>query len=166
LRPDLPDALGRVLKGLPAYTGRLTAARILETWKLDCDLVVLSACQSGLGKYERGEGYIGFSQVLFLAGARSLVLSLWEVDDTATALLMVRFYQNLLGKKRGLKGTIGKAEALRKAKQWLRNLSEKEARGAAQSLPRGKVVPWKSPGGSRPYGHPSYWAGFILVGDP
>jgi tetratricopeptide (TPR) repeat protein len=164
---DLPDPLTRVLAGKPAYTGRLSAGHILANWRLDAELVVLSACQSGLGKYERGEGYVGFAQALFLAGARSLVLSQWSVDDEATALLMVRFYQNLLGKREGLKKPMEKAEALREAKAWLRGLSAKEVKVAVASLPRGKVVPRKpAPKGGRPYAHPYYWAGFILIGDP
>ena len=56
-----------------------------------------------------GDGYLGFAQVLFKAGARSLVLSLWKVDDDATALLMQRFYQNLLGKRPGLPGPLPRA---------------------------------------------------------
>jgi CHAT domain-containing protein len=159
----LPDPLKRVLAGRPPYTGRLTAGDILGRWRLDADLVVLSACQSGLGRYEYGEGYVGFAQALFLAGARSLVVSQWEVDDAATALLMTRFYQNLLGKRKGLKGPMGKAEALHEAKQWLRNLS---ARGAKEALTRGKIVAGKLREGARPYAHPWHWAGFILVGDP
>ena len=70
------DAAEQVLKGLPVYDGQLTAEQILRTWKLDADLVTLSACETGLGKQSGGEGYLGFSQALFLAGARSLVLSL------------------------------------------------------------------------------------------
>jgi CHAT domain-containing protein len=164
---DLPDPLKRILAGKTAHTGRLTAGHILNAWKLDAELVVLSACQTGLGKHEHGEGYLGFAQALFLAGARSLVLSQWSVDDEGTALLMVRFYQNLLGKRNGLKNALGKAEALREAKEWLRNLSAKEAKVAVASLPRGKVVPRKPAGkGSKPFAHPYYWAGFILIGDP
>jgi CHAT domain-containing protein/tetratricopeptide (TPR) repeat protein len=163
----LPDALQSALRGEPVLTGRLTAEQILNDWRLDADLVVLSACQSGLGKYEGGEGYVGFAQPLFLAGARSLVLSQWSVDDEATALLMVRFYQNLLGRREGLKKPLPKAEALAEAKDWLRNLSDKEARRVAGSLPRGSAkVPATAPGRPRPYAHPYYWAGFILVGDP
>jgi CHAT domain-containing protein/tetratricopeptide (TPR) repeat protein len=164
---DLPDPVRQVLAGKPAHLGRLTAGHILENWRLDADLVVLSACQSGLGRYEKGEGYVGFAQALFLAGARALVLSQWSVDDEATALLMVRFYQNLLGKRKGLKKALGKAEALREAREWLRTLSRKEARSAVASLPRGKVAPRKRGAkGSKPFAHPYYWAGFILVGDP
>jgi CHAT domain-containing protein len=53
--------------------------------------VVLSACESGLGKQAGGEGFLGFAQPLLARGARGLVLSLWKVDDRATALLMARF---------------------------------------------------------------------------
>jgi CHAT domain-containing protein len=55
---------------------------------LDAELVTLSACQTGLGRKAAGEGYLGFSQALFLANARSLIVSLWQVDDLATSLLM------------------------------------------------------------------------------
>jgi CHAT domain-containing protein len=146
---------------------RLTAGDILQTWQLDAELVTLSACSTGLGRYEGGEGYVGFAQALLLAGARALVLSQWEVDDEATALLMRRFYQNLLGQRKGLKAPLGKAEALAEAKFWLRNLSGAEARTAREALPRGKVVTrTKAPGGFKPYAHPYYWAAFVLVGDP
>ena len=69
----------------------------MSTWRLNAELVTPSACQSGLGRQSGGEGYLGFSQALFLAGAKSIVLSLWNVDDATTALFMRRFYQNLLG---------------------------------------------------------------------
>jgi CHAT domain-containing protein len=75
---------------------------VLEQWHLNAELVTLSACQTALGKYERGEGFVGFAQALILSGSRSVCLSLWKVDDAATALLMERFYQNLLGKREGL----------------------------------------------------------------
>jgi hypothetical protein len=74
--------------------------------------VVLSAAKAAWGRSRAGEGCLGFSQALFLAGTRSLVLSLWKADDTATPLLMQRFYQNLLGKRADLKGPLAKAEAL------------------------------------------------------
>jgi CHAT domain-containing protein len=165
----LPDPLQQVLAGKPAYTGRLTAEHILREWKLDAELVTLSACQTGLGKYERGEGYLGFAQGLLLAGARSLVLSEWSVDDDATALLMTRFYQDLLGKRPGLDKPLAKAEALREAKDWLRNLTADEVKEQVAALPkeRGQPVTKAAPPvAPKPYAHPYYWAGFILVGDP
>ena len=64
---------------------------MLRQWNLHSDLVTQSACQTALGKYERGEGFVGFAQALILAGSRSVCLSLRKVDDTATALLMERF---------------------------------------------------------------------------
>src|SRR5262249_20088469 len=87
----LPDPVEQALAGQRVYDGRLTAEQILRGWRLDAELVTLSACESGLGRYQGGEGYLGFAQALLLAGARSVVLSLWKVDDTATALLMIRF---------------------------------------------------------------------------
>src|SRR5204863_5736568 len=95
-----------------APDGRVTAEQIVRTWDLDADLVVLSACESGLGRYAGGEGYLGFAQALFVRGARSLILSQWRVDDQATALLMTRFYQNLLGRRAGLTSPLPKAQAL------------------------------------------------------
>src|SRR5262249_42045986 len=59
--------------------GTITAEQIARTWQLDADLVVLSACESGLGRAVGGEGYLGFAQPLFARGARTLVLSLWGV---------------------------------------------------------------------------------------
>src|SRR5262249_41815370 len=64
------DSLAQALAGKDVDTGRLTA-QVLRTWKLNADLVTLSACQTGLGKLSGGEGYLGFTQALFLAGARS-----------------------------------------------------------------------------------------------
>src|SRR5262249_59483808 len=96
-------------------------------WKRHAVLVVLSACRAGLGRQSSGDGLLGFSYALMRAGARSVVLSRWKVDDTATALLMVRFYENLLGKAKGLKAPMGRAEALAEAKRWLRELPRKDA---------------------------------------
>jgi CHAT domain-containing protein len=154
---------------------------VLRQWHLHSDLVTLSACQTALGKYERGEGFVGFAQALVLCGTRAVCLSLWKVDDTATALLMERFYQNLLGKRDGLSKPLGKAAALAEAKAWLRGLSREEAVRRAAQLTRGvergkgrKELPLlpalpPPPSGAvddRPYAHPYYWAAFVLIGDP
>lgn len=180
----LPDALQQVLAGKEVWDGRLTADQIVRTWKLDAELVTLSACQTALGKASGGEGYLGFAQALFVVGAHSLVLSLWKVDDTATALVMQRFYKNLLGvRDEGTKGrrdegkttsTISKAEALREAKNWLRHLTADEVSVLTAQLPGGEVrgtvrekpAAEELPAGDHPYASPYYWAAFILVGDP
>ena len=131
--------------------------------------MVLSACESGLGLAAGAEGYLGFAQPLFARGARSLVLSQWKVDDRATALLMARFYQNLLGKREGLSKPMPKAEALDEAKRWLRTLPDKQVDAELAVIERGKKVPLVEPRkvhSERPFKHPYYWAAFILVGNP
>jgi CHAT domain-containing protein len=65
--------------------------------KLGADLVVLSACQTALGKEYRGEGLVGLTRGFMYAGAPRVVASLWRIDDRATAELMKRFYQGMLG---------------------------------------------------------------------
>ncbi|HWO03068.1 MAG TPA: tetratricopeptide repeat protein [Blastocatellia bacterium] len=65
--------------------------------KLEADLVVLSACQTALGKEIKGEGLVGLTRGFMYAGAPRVVSSLWQVDDRATAELMKRFYQGILG---------------------------------------------------------------------
>jgi CHAT domain-containing protein len=68
--------------------------------KLSAELVVLSACQTGLGKEVKGEGLVGLTRGFMYAGAARVMASLWKVDDRATAELMKRFYQGMLGEKR------------------------------------------------------------------
>ena len=88
--------------------------------KLPAELVVLSACQTGLGKEIKGEGLIGLTRGFMYAGAPRVIASLWKVDDRATSELMKRFYQGLLGPE-----ALRPAGALRQAqlsiwkqKQW------------------------------------------------
>jgi CHAT domain-containing protein len=63
--------------------------------KLNADLVVLSACQTGQGKMARGEGVSGLARAFLYAGSKGVVCSLWSVDDRETANLMVDFYGHL-----------------------------------------------------------------------
>jgi len=77
--------------------------------RLDADLVVLSACQTGKGRLEKGEGIIGFPRVFFLSGAKSVVSTLWKISDKPTSKFMNYFY-------RYLHSGYTKAQALRLAK--------------------------------------------------
>jgi CHAT domain-containing protein len=79
----------------PEEDGFLEVGEIAEL-DLDSDLVVLSACQTGHGQLLSGEGIVGLSRAFLYAGARSVVVSLWNVTDTATSRLMKNFYQRLV----------------------------------------------------------------------
>jgi CHAT domain-containing protein len=132
------------------YDGLVTAKEIVRDWRLDADLVALSACETGLGKMVAGEGYVGFSHAFFQAGASSVVVSLWDVSDRATSLLMQRFYQDYFGgdpgdRRSGEKKPMTKAGALQDAKQWLMDYTEDD--------------------GNKPFAHPYYWSAFVLIGD-
>lgn len=91
--------------------GFLTMREIFDL-KLDADLVVLSACKTGLGRAIRGEGIAGLSRAFFAAGTSRVVVSLWNVFDTSTAQFMTTFYQNL--KKRNIDTAMALKEARRK----------------------------------------------------
>jgi CHAT domain-containing protein/Tfp pilus assembly protein PilF len=77
--------------------------------RLNADLVVLSACNTGIGSLARGEGMIGFTRAFIHSGAHNLIVSMWRVSDRATSDLMVQFYRDMLN-------GAGKSEALRNAK--------------------------------------------------
>ncbi len=125
--------------------GLLQTWEILEKVRLDADLVVLSACESGLGKEMGGEGLIGLTRAFQYAGARSVMASLWKISDRTTAEFMVRFYRHL---KEGL----SKDEALRATQIEL-------IRGPIQvTSGEGERVEFDA---SAPY----YWAAFQIYGD-
>jgi CHAT domain-containing protein/Tfp pilus assembly protein PilF len=177
----LPDPLEQVLHHKPAFDGRLLVREIQRGWELSAELVTLSACETALGRDQGGEGLVGFTQALLISGTRSVCLSLWRVDDTATALLMQRFYANMLGRRPGLTSPIPKAEALREAKLWLRTLKRSEALALTADMSggveRSKGTKARTPAelsaaipagadADRPYASPHFWAAFVLVGDP
>jgi hypothetical protein len=177
----LPDPLQQALSNKPVFDGRLSVREIQHDWALKAEMVTLSACETALGRAAGGEGFVGFSQALLMSGARSVCLSLWKVDDTATALLMQRFYANLLGRRIGLSQPMPKAEALAESKRWLRGLSRDEVARLAASLSGGEarskgaekrkeaapaLTVTAGSGHDHPYAHPYYWAAFVLVGDP
>jgi CHAT domain-containing protein len=109
-----PKCSGRVLslvndKGEP-QNGYLRLQDIFNL-NLGADLVVLSACQTGIGKEIQGEGLVGLTRGFMYAGAPRVVVSLWNVDDEATSILMSKFYEGIL--KKGLPPSV----ALRQAQQ-------------------------------------------------
>jgi CHAT domain-containing protein len=101
---SLPDA---------AEDGLLTAEDVSAMDLRQTELAVLSACNTGLGESQFGEGVMGLRRAFVLAGARTLVMSLWKVPDAATAELMDAFYQFLLA-------GVPRAEALRRAQHQLK----------------------------------------------
>jgi len=148
---DLPDPLRAAMAGDRIYDGLLQVREIAREWHLDADLVTLSACRTAMGKAAGGEGYLGLTQTLLQVGARTLLVSLWKVEDEATSLLMTRFYENLTGHRPEEPGVpalelMSKSEALREAKHWLRTYTDSSGR--------------------QPFQHPAYWSAFVLIGEP
>lgn len=123
----------------PNDDGYLTAAEAVSLKLKGTELVVLSACSTGQGEVRTGEGVYGLQRSLTVAGARSTLLSLWKVDDAATAEFMVRFYKRL-------KAGEGRADALAAV--------QAEFRSGSVRGPKGED--W-----STPY----HWAAWQLVGD-
>jgi len=103
-------ALSAVNERGEAQDGLLRAREIFNL-KLSADLVVLSACRSGTGKDVAGEGLVGLTRPFMYAGAPAVIVSLWSLDDHATAELMRQFYGQLLGPNK-----LSPAAALRAAK--------------------------------------------------
>ncbi len=147
----LPALVGRnplVLTGLvlaganQGSGGLLTGEEIVDLPLGDAELVVLSACETGLGTTAGGEGIFGLQRAFHLAGARTTIASLWQVDDDATQALMVEVYRNL----------------------WQRGLTKAEALRQAQiAALHGKLhqPPGNGGGALSPY----FWAAFVMSGD-
>ncbi|HET6891169.1 MAG TPA: CHAT domain-containing protein, partial [Pyrinomonadaceae bacterium] len=86
---------------------------------LPAELVVLSACQTGLGREIKGEGLVGLTRGFMCAGARRVVVSLWNVNDRATAELMQRFYRGMLKEKLPPAASLRRAQAeMSRHPQW------------------------------------------------
>lgn len=101
---------------------------------LDADLVVLSACESGMGKMERGEGVMSLGRAFRYAGASSVIASLWKVNEASTATIFTNFY-------RGLSEGMGRASALQQAKINYLNNAQSDLQQS-----------------------PYYWSGFVYFG--
>jgi CHAT domain-containing protein len=156
-----------------AEDGLLTAEEVSGLDLLATELVVLSACDTGLGEIHIGEGVLGLRRAFLLAGARTLVMSLWKVPDLATALLMERFYENMLSRR------LGRAESLHQAQLYTRGVTVGEIRSrwlspemidrlaAADAGARKHLQQLAGqPDDHRPFEHPFYWGAFICQGDP
>jgi len=136
---------------------------------LKASLVVLSACETGLGKLSSGDELVGLTRAFIYAGTPSVVASLWNVEDSSTAQLMASFYKNIK--------TMTKVEALRQAQlQLIRGninsdlLARKDMGGAGKlgETPAAKASPdsiSNSPLAPVSTSHPYFWAPFILVGE-
>ena len=119
------------------------------------DTVVLSACETGLGEWTNGESLLGLQRAFQVAGAKTVVATLWKVDDRATAALMDEFYNNVLEKK------AGKLEALRRAQiRILRDYDPSRHKFTSRGL---DIPPEEARGSQR--ASPFYWAAFVLSGD-
>ena len=184
---DASLALAQPQEPTPDDIGFLRLEDLVSRWGgrlAGCELVVLSACDTQRGE-RRGDTVMSLPLGFFFAGARTVVASLWKVDDTATALLMMRFYENLLGEydePRSLRGQshrpsrmMTKLDALDEAKHWLRQLTAGQVRALCKvhDLPEPASAARGQPGRltrpddtDRPFEHPYYWASFILMGDP
>ena len=146
--------------------GILRASEIEAASLEGVDLVVLSACETGLGPVAGGEGLTGLQRSFQLAGARSVIASLWKVEDRATLELMRRFYSNLWDKK------MSKVDSLREAQLWmLRHPNELAEMGVQGARTRGKPRKLNTKPGSKPVDSttdrtdPYFWAAFQLSGD-
>ena len=147
--------------------GEVTLGEMLEKLHLpQSRLVVLSACEtSQVNALDPADEHYGLHLPFLVAGAPGVYGSLWAVNDLATGLLMHRVYQNL-------RGGLDKAQALREAQLWLRDLSGEEAGAMLRRLTQetgflGEKIPSvlrELEGKPRPFSHPYYWAAFQCVG--
>ncbi len=169
-KPDAPLESALIL----ANKERLTLLEILNLDLNQCRLVTLSACETGLTETSTTDEYIGLSSGFLLAGSRSIVSSLWEVDQLASTLLLIRFYENIK--------TLSTVAALNEAQQWLRNLTSEKLEALLEDLqPQIDQICEQLPPAERrrfvnapqngalnrkpfPFAAPHYWAAFTAIG--
>lgn len=144
--------------------GIMYAEEVVDLSMSRTELVVLSACETGLGEVAAGEGAFGLQRAFALAGADSVIASLWKVDDAATNTLMSEFYRNLWDRK------MGKLAALREAQlTMIRSYDPKKqslSGNRGLKITRKKNSPDKKDGaGTSERLPPFFWAAFILSGE-
>jgi CHAT domain-containing protein/tetratricopeptide (TPR) repeat protein len=130
----------------------LTARDVLASLRLNCDLVTLSACESGLSQVRRGDELMGLVRAFLAAGAPAVIATLWRVDERSTRLLMEQFYREVAA------GATF-ARALQQAQLFLRSLRRQEALDLLGGDAPGVAGP------EQPFADPFYWAPFVLIGD-
>ena len=151
--------------------GRLTAAEIAQLDLRGLDMVVLSACQTGLGEIT-GDGVFGLQRGFKKAGAQTIVMSLWKVDDEATRLFMTKFFEEIRLDKEGY--PTNKHEAFLAAQHYLRDEYEiEQTRIINSNLTASQIRRLEREGKSveaqtitekvKPYAAPKYWAAFIML---
>jgi CHAT domain-containing protein len=145
--------------------GFLEAREIIQL-DLHAELAVLSACETARGRVRAGEGLIGMSWALFVAGAPTTIASQWQVDSASTARLMTSFHRKLKSRllPAGFQPT--KSQVLRHplaARRLLGALASPEGweLSKAELLRQASLSLMSDP----KYRHPFYWAGFIVMGD-
>ena len=98
INPELSGVVLSLLDENGADTNGFLRLNDIFNLNLPAELVVLSACETGLGKDVKGEGLVGLTRGFMYAGAKSVTVSLWNVSDTATSILMTKYYQQMLDK--------------------------------------------------------------------
>ncbi|HEX5105054.1 MAG TPA: CHAT domain-containing protein, partial [Pirellulaceae bacterium] len=135
----------------PLDDGILSAAEFADLDLRAAELVVLSACESGLGPIAAGEGVLGLQRACQMAGAKTVVASLWRVNDRATQQLMEMYYERVCATA----DPISRIEALRQAQLAM-------LRGGGQ---RGLGIVSRAPARATERRAPYEWAAFVLGGD-
>jgi CHAT domain-containing protein/Tfp pilus assembly protein PilF len=141
---------------LGADDGVLTALEVMDLDLCGTELVTLSACETGVGEARSGQGVFGLRRALAIAGARSQMLTLWQVQDQTTKEIMVSFYAQV---RQG----VPFAEALRRTQL---AVLRQESLPATNAHLRGiRPLGRPAPGSTAALAHPYYWASFILSGN-
>ena len=157
--PPAKDALGLPI----GEDGILTAEEIVGLDLSENELITLSACETGLGEIAFGEGVLGLQRVLHEAGARTVIASLWKVEDAATEVLMTEFYRNLWDRN------LGKLESLRQSQLRMIRYYDAQAgefRGLSKTSKRIEGADQARPDQARRGRLPAaLWAAFQLSGD-